>query len=362
MKQRSYILLLLLLLFACREPFDFDYDELETGKIVIEGYLTDELMTHRIRVSESTRLGNSNGIEPRYITNANVSIIDDLGTVYNFSHTGSGNYDSNMPLQAVQGRTYYLEVALVDGRIFLSTTQSLLTETMEPIDLLYKVGEREVLLNDRIIKQEALVLSNRMTKSSSDRYYLWDVDEYFIKESDAGPSRTIEEELVLTGNQALRYCYVKDFRAPELYLKQDNFNAAIQGERYDQFIKYIDLDSRWEYEFVIAVRQLMLDQAAFSFWEKIAGLSNNSGGLFDPTPYSVSGNISHWNGEDDVLGYFGVYQTQVQRLFLTLADLNQFETFPPCQVTDSPGPQPCLDCRLWVYEENFGNDKPVWWP
>ena len=357
----THIVICLLLFLACTEPFDFEYDEVDKGKVVIDGYLTDELMIHRIRVSESTRLGDFNGIEARYIEDATVNLIDDQGVMMSFSHRESGEYYSDQPIQAEIGRSYSLNVTLKDGRVFTSDAESLQTEQMEPMDIRYEVGEREVLLNGRIFSQEALILSNQVTKSNGDRYYQWVIEEYFIKESDAAPVRTIEEEANLPDTAALRFCYVKDFAEPDLYIKQDIYNTAIEGDQYNQFLKYIALDSRWEFEFVIVVRQLMLDRDSFLFWEEINALSNNSGGLFDPTPYSISGNVTQQNGNAQALGYFGVYKTELSRVFLTLSDLNLVETYPPCLLTPSPRPQPCANCRLWLYDENFANNKPDWW-
>ena len=91
MKRLIHITAFILLLSACREPFDFDYPDVEEGRIVIEGYLTDEVMEHKIRVSESTRIGNFNGIEPRYIEDASVSVLDDQGGLITFSHRKTEN-------------------------------------------------------------------------------------------------------------------------------------------------------------------------------------------------------------------------------------------------------------------------------
>lgn len=190
---------------------------------------------------------------------------------------------------------------------------------------------------------------------------MWELNEYFIKEADLGPGNEIEEELDLPDTVPLRYCYVRDFPLPEIYVHKDIANGQA-GNTYERLLQYVQVDSRWEYEFIIMVRQLSVDADAFEFWEEISEFSQNSGSLFDPFPASVIGNVTQQNGSDTALGYFGVYKTTFFREKLRYIDLGISEmSFPPCQPPPRPGPHPCRDCRLYPYADNFNNQKPDWW-
>ena len=360
MKRLIHIATFILLLSACREPFDFDYPDVEEGRIVIEGYLTDEAMEHKIRVSESSRLGNLIGIEPRYIEDAQVSIVDDQGGLITLSYRNNGEYFTDQLVQAQEGRGYKAVVELADGRIYESAMERLPEGNTEPIEVMYELGDREYLLNGAIQTEEVLLLSNTIQKEATDRFYMWELNEYFIKEADNGPAQTIEEELLLPDTAALRFCYVRDFTRPEIYLHHDKADDRLSGENYELQLQYIRVDSRWKHEFVINVRQLIMDQVAFQFWEQISEYSQNSGSLFDPFPSTIVGNVTSQNGIEQALGYFGVYKTSVFYKTLTYSDLGLFEIdYFPCTPIATDGP--CANCRLYPYPENFNNNKPTWW-
>ena len=362
MKRYLGFLCFVLFLSACREPFNFDYPDVENGKIVIEGYLTDEAMEHKIRVSESSRLGNFNGVEPRYIEDAHVSIVDDQGELISFSHRRNGEYYSDQIVQAQEGRSYHVVVELSDGRIYESSSERLPEGSAEPIDITYELGDREYLLNGVIRTEQVLLLSNTIQKEATDRFYMWELNEYFIKEADNGPGLSIEEELLVTDSIPLRFCYVRDFTRPEIYLHHDKADDRLSGVNYELQLQYVKVDSRWKNEFVINVRQLIMDRSAFEFWEQISEYSQNSGSLFDPFPSTIIGNVTGQNGLEQALGYFGVYKSSSFYKTLTYTDLGLFEVgYSPCDPLQTVGQDPCSDCRLYPYPENFNNNKPIWW-
>ena len=226
-----------------------------------------------------------------------------------------------MLVQAQDGRGYKAVVELADGRIYESAMEGLPEGNTEPIKVTYELGDREYLLNGVIRTEEVLLLNNTIQKEATDRFYMWELNEYFIKEADNGPALTIEEELILPDTIPLRFCYVRDFTRPEIHLHHDKADEQLSGEDYEVQLQYIKVDSRWKNEFVINVRQLIIDQSAFQFWEQISEYSQNSGSLFDPFPSTIIGNVISQNGVEQALGYFGVYRTSAFFKTLTFSDL-----------------------------------------
>lgn len=362
MKKLIYILPILMLFSACREGFDFEYPEVEEGNIVIEGYLTNEAGEHKIRVSETTRLGNFNGIEPRYVEDAIVRIEDDQGSFYSLNHRSRGEYFTNDNAVAEDGRSYKVVVELTDGRIFESEQEILPEGNVTPIDLKYELGARQILVNGTIQTEEVLNLTTTLNKESTNRYYLWEVNEYFIKEADSGPGNELEDELELPDTVPLRFCYVRDFPIPDIYVHKDIANDQQTGRAYEHYIQSVYVDSRWEHDYILMVRQLQTDSDAFAYWEEIGEFSQNSGSLFDPFPSTINGNIKQQNGSEKSLGYFGVYKTTFFRQRIRYIDLGISDMqFFPCTPPQRPGPHPCRDCRLSAFPDNFYNNKPDWW-
>ena len=77
MKKNAFILLVFIMICACREPFDFGYAETEVPTVVIDGFLTDQAAAHKVRVSYTNRVGAVNNLENAPIENAIVVIEDE---------------------------------------------------------------------------------------------------------------------------------------------------------------------------------------------------------------------------------------------------------------------------------------------
>ena len=103
----------LIILVSCEEGYVLDAEQ-TPPKIVIEGLVTDQPQYQSVRVTMSAGFYDS-GETPR-VTNATVSVADDLGEVYEFVHNPRGHADSMgiyipvSPFAGQLGRTYFLTV------------------------------------------------------------------------------------------------------------------------------------------------------------------------------------------------------------------------------------------------------------
>jgi hypothetical protein len=347
---------------TCVEPYDFEYGEINDVGIAIDGYLSDLRGVHEVRVSKTTKLGDSFGVEIDYVINARVSIIDDLGASIPLAHTSLGIYKTDENAVAEEGRSYKIRVVLINGTVYESSLEAMPTNSPETINIEYKLGAKELSFGGVLEDTQGIELSTRITKDIETRFYKWEINHYFIRESDFAPSRSIEEERTVE-NDALRFCFVKDFIYPELYLQRDFTFDGNTGTSYSKPLQFIPITNRFEYQFVIEAYMLELNEKAFKFWEDINTIANNAGGLFDAAPFSVFGNIEQL-GDDEperALGYFGVYRASMNRIFLTQTDLGLSITFNPCTPPMSPTTSACEDCRLYVFQENYENHPPAWW-
>ena len=85
-------LVIVLFPISCTVPIDFDFGESEFKTIVIDGYLTDSLRKHEIRLGYTSHFNRNGVFVPAWITDASVRIIDDIGQEIILRHTGSGVY------------------------------------------------------------------------------------------------------------------------------------------------------------------------------------------------------------------------------------------------------------------------------
>ncbi|HEX8060227.1 MAG TPA: DUF4249 family protein, partial [Cyclobacteriaceae bacterium] len=72
----------------------------------------------------------------------------------------------------------------------------------------------------------------------------------------------------------------------------------------------------------IIVEQRAISQEEFEYWELIKKTTENLGGLFDPLPSQVIGNITNDNDpSEQVLGYFTGGYVKEQRIFVKFGDI-----------------------------------------
>jgi hypothetical protein len=103
-------------------------------------------------------------------------------------------------------------------------------------------------------------------------------------------------------------------------------------------------------KYSILVQQHTLTEDAYEYWLNVQKTTENLGGLFDPMPGQVSGNIhSTKNPNDQVIGYFSAGSVSEQRIFITPEDL-------PDDFTNYRGPFCPLDTIL------VENLESVWDP
>jgi hypothetical protein len=110
-------------------------------------------------------------------------------------------------------------------------------------------------------------------------------------------------------------------------------------------------DSRLWYNYSMLVKQMALTKEAYEYWEAIKKVSESSGGLFDPIPYAVKGNIiSVSDDQEVVLGYFSGSQVNKSRITFGDKDLpNDFFGIAPTSCKEDYIP-------IWELHTLLGKD------
>jgi hypothetical protein len=80
-------------------------------------------------------------------------------------------------------------------------------------------------------------------------------------------------------------------------------------------------DSRLSILYSILVRQRVIEETEFEFWQDLQKVTESVGGLFDSQPYEILGNVHTMDGSVPVLGYFSAGFMAEKRIFVSLQDL-----------------------------------------
>jgi len=116
MKQYFFLLGILLFLSSCTKVIDIDLNDAE-ATYVVEGYLTEGETTHHLKLTKTLALDQPSAYPQ--VTNATISITDDLGFAATYNMVAPGEYELTN-YQASPNRTYTLTIN-VEGKQFKST-------------------------------------------------------------------------------------------------------------------------------------------------------------------------------------------------------------------------------------------------
>lgn len=259
-------ILSLVVLASCDEPYVLDVDQVQP-KIIIEGLVTDKSGYQMVKVSRSVGF-YTDGTTPK-ITNAVVTVEDDLGSVITFTHNPGNHPDSAgiyLPTTAFvgkHGRTYTLHVN-ADGQNFEASDKLLPVISMD--SLKYRVNEFQEEDPNEDGKIYELLMYAREPQNEKNFYlfkFYRNDSLTFFNETDI----YFSDDELLSEN-------INGATSPVYYGKDDTALVEVYSMSRVGYIYYNDL---------------------FSI------LNGDSGGMFGPIPASPRTNLS--NG---AIGFFQV--------------------------------------------------------
>jgi hypothetical protein len=278
-------------LISCVEPYQPELKNEVFDILVVDGHIdiTDDLAT--VKLSRAVPLDAV--IPPSQEVNATVQIEDEGGATYNLSSIGLGVYFANhLGLDASKRYRLHLYTS-ADSEYISDYVEMTSSPPIDSVVWKYDNGGVAIAVNTH----------DPLTKS---RYYEWTFDEaweytssffssYKMVDGDAF-QRPYDEQIyrcwsfdqsttILVGTtERLSEDVVRDFPI-----------TVVPGESKKLAIKYS-----------IEVQQRVLSKAEFDFKEELEKTTESLGGMFDPMPSQVIGNIksTNPNASSPVLGYF----------------------------------------------------------
>ena len=230
-----------------------------------------------------------------------------------FEEMTPGVYDSDpFCFVGIPGDTYQLKVTRTNGVTYMS--DPVVLKKTPPIDSIHYERDRRITPSDTVLQDGIKILVGSHDPESATRYYRYEWTE------------TYEIKVPYPEDIAVSVCY--NTRTNTSILTATS--QSLREDRISQFeLKYVTTES---YElrnmYSIVVRQYALDEQAFAYWSQLQKLSETLGSLFDPQPYSVTGNMRNPDDKDEiVLGYFDASTISEKRIFVSRADLSEL-TYP----------------------------------
>ena len=268
--------------------------------LTVNGLVTDENRRYSIILGISHPLDETSAEKPA--VKARVSVSDDLGNSYNFTEKSPGKYLSDSTVFTGQpGRSYVLSVEY-NGKQYSSSLS--LLQPVPPIDSLgYEIYDREINASGEMEKVTRVTLST-LDPAGRCHYFRWAFEETWEIHL---PFNLLPWEKTI--------CWVSELSHNILIANTE----ALSEDRVTDFTltTYNNSTDRGMYKYTMLVKQYSVSREEYEFWDKIKTMSQNTGGLYDVTPVSVTGNIQCLTDPAEVvLGFFSVSGVSYKRIFI----------------------------------------------
>lgn len=328
---RSKIITILLffvfLLSACIEEYDpgdiYDHE----ANLSVSGWITDLPGTQVISLRLSTPITIS---IPKNLTNCHVEVQDDEGSTFIYRETSPGEYEYTFSEGEVQsGRSYKLLIITSEGKIYESDYEKILPSP--PVnDLKYE----ETTMDTREIGVEVPGLkfyTDFNAEGDYAEFYKLDVWETYEFHTMFREIYIMQfgEISRLSPDSIHSICYRTE-KVSDINLIT---TRTLTEKKVPDFpLHFVDNQSqRLLYAYSPEVRLLSLSETAYNYWENQKKILEESGGLFETQPPSVTGNIYNIDDPDEkVLGYFGASSVSSTRTFVPGGIISEFEIEPYC--------------------------------
>jgi len=314
-RQATFVLSTILVLSACVEPYDPPASSNVVDLLVVDGFLNTADGSVSVVLTHSKPLDSND--ETLTESNATLSIRSEGGAQYSLTEQSPGTYTAE-GLALDPAEKYLLNVRTANGQEFYSDYVDIRPTPI--IDSVIWKGDDD----------GVTVYVNSHDATTNTRYYRWDYIETWEYTAAVYSEFKVENKEIVyrNGNESMHRCWntaasTKILIGSTVRLAEDvvsNFPLAFIPKGSEKVgIKYS-----------ILVRQRAISKDEFNFLEQLQKTTESIGGLFDPQPSQVPGNIHNLTDPSStVLGYFSAGATQEKRIFIDFFDLpDQLLVFP----------------------------------
>ncbi|MFD0999748.1 DUF4249 domain-containing protein [Ohtaekwangia kribbensis] len=314
------ILLYIAFLTGCVEPYAPPVIESDTNYLVVDGFVNSTDGTATVKLSRAIPLSSTDS--PPAETNATIFVEDDKGNRTALLGDQAGNYTgSGIPID--MGSKYRLRVRTFDTKEYLSDYIEL--KESPPIDdLKFIPGDNSI----------SIVVSTHDDTGDS-RYYQWSYDETweYTAVYVSGLIWVDGEIIDRPYSEYVHRCW-RTTSSKHIII---NSSEKLQQDMISEFpVVNISKGSQKLFiKYSMLLKQRVLTREAYDYWEELQKTTESLGGLFDPQPGKVTGNIHNVSDTGEpVLGYFSGGSVQEKRFFIGLLDLpdhlKAFQTVGNC--------------------------------
>ncbi|MDN3205438.1 DUF4249 domain-containing protein [Algoriphagus sediminis] len=295
--------LLLLLILACREPFEPDIEPSDQNVLVVEGYLDSDGSPSILKLSFTSELDgpiqDNSGL-----LGASIFLESSSGNQFPLTEIGQGEYLHETDIPEVD--TYRL-------RIFLRNGNSYTSEELRPIIT-------PDIIDAGFVKNETGVEIFITTQGDENAdNFLWTYEEaWAFRPAISSPFKYDPDvqDVVIRGDEERNdICYKVSPNSDLLLETSSRFEDQFV---FRQSISQIEQgDEKLSVRYSILISQKALSEEDSEFWEILKKNTDDLGSIFSPLPSLIGGNISFdQDPSAPVIGQVSLGKVRQKRLFI----------------------------------------------
>ncbi len=296
------VFLLTLIINGCIEPYDPPLDNKDINLLVVDGFLdaTGDSATVSLTRTLPVKSAESVPVE----SGAEVWIESDEGSVFALTEFAPGLYQGDVPGAGTQAR-YSLRIRTAANREYASEfVTAIETPAIDSITYAAKNDGLEIAVNTH----DETNLSRNYRWSYVETYeYRARFNSIWILDGDVSGQRP--------SDQSIHTCWKTDPSTGIIVASTKHLETSVVSKFP---LTFIDGSSKKiSVTYSLLVRQQALTDEAYEYWMNLERTTENLGGLFDPLPSEVQGNVSSiTNPGETVIGLFGAGTVQEKRIFI----------------------------------------------
>lgn len=297
-----------ILVSGCLEPYTPPTSELNPDYLVVDAFLNATAGSVTVSLHRTIPLSSSDHGKPE--NDATVLLKDDDGTTYHLQAETDGLYLAY--LAASTGKKYKLVIRTAAGKDYESDLINI--NTTPDIDSI------NYFIDDY---QELNINVNTHDPEGDSRFYRWDYEQTFEYRSQYASNYIMKADnqvLLREPSEHVHLCWKTD-RATRIIVGTSKLltRDIITNHNLAKFQKgSLEMSRRYS----ILVKQQTLTEEAYRYWYNIQKTTESLGGLFDPLPSEVTGNIRCVSDpKEPVIGYFSGSTISEKRIFIDINDL-----------------------------------------
>ncbi|NJW51586.1 DUF4249 domain-containing protein [Salinimicrobium oceani] len=341
-KLRSYFFLknntLWMLLFfagtlqSCVEPFDFEQETFESA-LVVEGRITDNVQHHRIVLSRSFRFEEEKAAPE---VNAQVIVQEEGQREYLFQEVEPGIYESREEFSAKPGMEYQLLINTSSNEVYASEPT-----VLTPQSSIENVTASKIINEEGVSGIVMQVDSGSIPGESPFLMYEYQEDFKMVSPMSAlNDFDIVNDQITLVLKEKEEYtCFGSD-KSTDINLVNTTLLGGnkVKGHVLNFIPKN---DPRIAQRYSLLVKQYVLSQSAYSYYNTLKDLSQAESLFSQIQPGLLQGNMySVTQPDEPVIGFFSVASVATKRIFFDFLDFYSLSEGGATFVTNCPITRP----------------------